>query len=221
MNGSAEGPDVQLVEDVRDLRIDGVLTGLTPTEYAFVRLLASTPTKYVAREVIGISVWGYYDDGVDRAIDTHVNRIRRKTAPLDVILTRRGVGYATSLEFQGGDSADSGALAILDLTTQIVWAEPGVAEILRMPLDQVLGRSVLDFIDASEHELAKHMAKLAVLGSVIQTVVSSVDDDGDPRLMRIHGEMVADSSGAPICFVTRVWACDDGAELGTWTLRLP
>ena len=61
----------------------GVLAGdkeisLTPKEYALLRCLMEHRNMVMSREQLLAQCWGYDYEGEDRAVDTHIKRLREK-----------------------------------------------------------------------------------------------------------------------------------------------
>jgi DNA-binding response OmpR family regulator len=91
----------------RQVRVDGRLITLTPTELRLLEALARHPGRTFTRDELVARAFGPDYDGLDRTIDTHVTNLRRKlTAPATVassassassasnhIVTVHGVGY--------------------------------------------------------------------------------------------------------------------------------
>jgi DNA-binding response OmpR family regulator len=78
----------------RTASIGGAEVELTPKEYELLLLLASHPGRAFSREFLVEHLWGYDYDGVDRTVDTHVVRLRKKLGAIgDQIVTVWGVGY--------------------------------------------------------------------------------------------------------------------------------
>jgi DNA-binding response OmpR family regulator len=85
-----------LVVDVgsRIATLEGVPMHLTRKEFELLHVLVSNPGRAFSREFLVERIWGSEFDGFDRAVDTHVTRLRRKLGPLgDRIVTVWGVGY--------------------------------------------------------------------------------------------------------------------------------
>ena len=83
---------------VRQLvRVDGDLRSLSPREFALLTCLVRGAGRVLTREWLLQQVWGREFDGVDRAVDTCVLRLRerlgRETAVAGAIEAVRGVGY--------------------------------------------------------------------------------------------------------------------------------
>jgi len=74
--------------------LHGRLLELTPKEFDLLALLAAHPGRAFSRDYLLERVWGYEFGGVDRTVDTHVLRLRKKLGALgDRIETVWGVGY--------------------------------------------------------------------------------------------------------------------------------
>jgi DNA-binding response OmpR family regulator len=78
----------------RTASIGGAEVDLTPKEFDLLQLLASHPARAFSREFLVEHLWGYEYDGVDRTVDTHIVRLRKKLGAIgDQIVTVWGVGY--------------------------------------------------------------------------------------------------------------------------------
>jgi DNA-binding response OmpR family regulator len=74
--------------------LDGTPMHLTRKEFELLTVLVSNPGRAFSREFLVQRIWGQDFDGFDRAVDTHVTRLRKKLGPLgDQIVTVWGVGY--------------------------------------------------------------------------------------------------------------------------------
>lgn len=81
------------------VRRDGNLVSLTPTEFRLLRYLVSHPNLPFSRSTLIETIWGYDSDiGNERTIDVHIRHLREKLeddpARPRWIVTVRGVGYA-------------------------------------------------------------------------------------------------------------------------------
>ena len=86
----------ELVVDVasHSASLDGQDLDLTPKEFDLLALLAAHPGRAFSRDFLLQSLWGYDYDGVDRTVDTHIVRLRKKLGAVgDQIVTVWGVGY--------------------------------------------------------------------------------------------------------------------------------
>jgi DNA-binding response OmpR family regulator len=72
---------------------DGAID-LTATEFKLITLFARSPGRVFSRDILMDAIWGQEYYGIDRTIDTHVSRLRRKLGNLGTqIETVYGVGY--------------------------------------------------------------------------------------------------------------------------------
>lgn len=72
----------------------GQKSDLTATEFKLLTLLAGAPGRVFTRDLLMNELWGDNYFAVDRTVDTHISRLRRKLGHLsDAIETVRGVGY--------------------------------------------------------------------------------------------------------------------------------
>jgi DNA-binding response OmpR family regulator len=87
------GP-VTIDPERREVRRDGRLVHLTPTEFDLLHRLALRPGVVFNREQLLEEVWGYADGSAGaRTVDSHVAAVRRKLGA-DVLRTVQGIGYA-------------------------------------------------------------------------------------------------------------------------------
>jgi DNA-binding response OmpR family regulator len=78
----------------RVVTLNGVELDLTPKEYELLLLLASHPGRAFSREFLLQHLWGYDYDGVDRTVDAHITRLRKKLGTVgEKIVTVWSVGY--------------------------------------------------------------------------------------------------------------------------------
>jgi DNA-binding response OmpR family regulator len=81
----------------REVKKDGAIVNLTPSEYKVLTCLSKYPKKAFTREELVTMALGEDYDGYDRVIDTHIKNLRQKieTNPKEpkYILTVHGVGY--------------------------------------------------------------------------------------------------------------------------------
>jgi len=67
---------------------------LTATEFSMLACLAQKRGRTYTRQVLMTEVWGQDYYGLDRTVDTHISRLRRKLGNMgDYIQTVHGVGY--------------------------------------------------------------------------------------------------------------------------------
>ncbi|WP_262849706.1 response regulator transcription factor [Mumia quercus] len=77
----------------RQVRRDGELVHLTPTEFDLLVCLAAAPGTVLSRERLLTDVWDWPDAAGTRTVDSHVRSLRGKLGA-DVVRTVHGVGYA-------------------------------------------------------------------------------------------------------------------------------
>jgi two-component system response regulator RegX3 len=79
------------------VRVEGELVGLTPSEFRLLDLLAGEPERVFSRKEIMQHLWDSSYVGDQRACDLHISNLRRKLEPDPAapkrIVTVRGVGY--------------------------------------------------------------------------------------------------------------------------------
>ena len=67
---------------------------LTATEFKLITLFAQSPGRVFTRDILMDVIWGQDYYGIDRTVDTHVSRLRRKLGQFGKhIETVHGVGY--------------------------------------------------------------------------------------------------------------------------------
>ena len=67
---------------------------LTATEFKLITLFAGSPGRVFTRDILMDVIWGQDYYGIDRTVDTHVSRLRRKLGEFGKhIETVHGVGY--------------------------------------------------------------------------------------------------------------------------------
>ena len=67
---------------------------LTATEFKLITLFARSPGRVFTRDILMDIIWGQDYYGIDRTVDTHVSRLRRKLGEFgNHIETVHGVGY--------------------------------------------------------------------------------------------------------------------------------
>jgi DNA-binding response OmpR family regulator len=106
MREAQQEPDAETVIDLPGLHIDpaahdvvadGRPVTLTAKEFALLHLLAANPGRVFNREYLLERIWGDDYEGLDRTVDTHMLRLRKKLGGTgtvaDRIATLWGVGY--------------------------------------------------------------------------------------------------------------------------------
>jgi two-component system OmpR family response regulator len=98
--GAAAGPvlafaDIELDQDTYEVRRNGHLIELSPTEFRLLRYLMLNPGRVLTRAQLLDQVWDYGFAGSSTVVATYVAYLRRKLARHgpEVIHTQRGVGY--------------------------------------------------------------------------------------------------------------------------------
>ena len=72
---------------------------LTRKEFELLTVLVSNPGRAFSREFLVEQIWGSDFEGYERAIDTHITRLRRKLGAIgERIVTVWGVGYRFSAD---------------------------------------------------------------------------------------------------------------------------
>ena len=109
---AASGPvltfaDIELDQDSYEVRRDGHLVELSPTEFRLLRYLMLNPGRVLTRAQLLAHVWDYDFGGSSTVVSTYVAYVRRKLAQYgpDVIHTQRGIGYSLRLP-RAGDGAN-------------------------------------------------------------------------------------------------------------------
>lgn len=78
----------------KEVRIGGEEIRLSPKEYGILALLASEPGRSFSREEILADVWRGESCVLDRTVDVHIARIRRKLEHSSLrLVNRQGYGY--------------------------------------------------------------------------------------------------------------------------------
>lgn len=86
------GLRVDLADHV--VTLDGAPVDLTPKEFDLLALLANHPGRAFSRDFLLEQIWGDDFEGFDRAVDTHILRLRKKLGPYgEKVATVWGVGY--------------------------------------------------------------------------------------------------------------------------------
>ena len=91
--------DLELNQESYEVRRDGHLIGLSPTEFRLLRYLMLNPGRVLTRAQLLDHVWDYDFRGSSTVVSTYVAYLRRKLARYgpDVIHTQRAVGYCLRL----------------------------------------------------------------------------------------------------------------------------
>ena len=91
--------DLEMDEDGHEVRRDGALIDLTPTEFALLRYLMLNEGRVLSKAQILDHVWNYDFAGEANVVETYVSYLRKKVDKIDppLIQTIRGVGYSLRL----------------------------------------------------------------------------------------------------------------------------
>jgi two-component system OmpR family response regulator len=94
-DGPLEFDDVQLDEDCHEVRRNGTLVHLTPTEFKLLHYLMLNRDRVVSKAQILDRVWQYDFNGNDNVVEIFISSLRRKLEAegARIIYTVRGVGY--------------------------------------------------------------------------------------------------------------------------------
>ncbi len=91
--------DLEMDEDSHEVRRQGHLVELSPTEFKLLRYLMLNPNRVLSKTQILDHVWAYDFQGESGIVESYISYLRRKvdeyTPPL--IHTKRGVGYVLRL----------------------------------------------------------------------------------------------------------------------------
>ena len=80
--------------DKHQVLTEGGSIDLTATEFKLITLFAQSPGRVFTRDILMDVIWGQDYYGIDRTVDTHVSRLRRKLGEFGKhIETVHGVGY--------------------------------------------------------------------------------------------------------------------------------
>ncbi|MEV0850520.1 two-component system response regulator CseB [Streptomyces sp. NPDC049954] len=94
--GADDGPlrfgDLEVDTEGMEVRRDGTLIALTPTEMRLLLEFSAAPGTVLSRDKLLERVWDYGWGGDTRVVDVHVQRLRTKIGQ-DRIETVRGFGY--------------------------------------------------------------------------------------------------------------------------------
>ena len=86
--------DLKIDLDRHQVFSEGSVIDLTATEFKILSLFAHSPGRVFTRSILMDAVWGQEYYGIERTMDTHVSRLRRKLGEFgERIETVHGVGY--------------------------------------------------------------------------------------------------------------------------------
>jgi two-component system response regulator MprA len=85
--------DLELDHETREVRRDGRLIALTPTEFRLLELFLANPRRVLTRSHIFQQVWGFDFGPMSNLLHVYVGYVRRKLGEPPLIHTVRGIGY--------------------------------------------------------------------------------------------------------------------------------
>ncbi len=87
--------DIEMDEDRHEVRKDGALVELTPTEFNLLRLFMANPDRVLSKSTILDRVWQYDFEGESGIVESYMSYLRRKvdTTEPRLLHTVRGFGY--------------------------------------------------------------------------------------------------------------------------------
>ena len=91
--GVAEAGGVRLECAARQARVEGASVELTSVEFDLLEHLVRHAGRKVLRDDLTRAAWGRQASPLDRSLDVHISRLRRKIRAGARIVTMRGVGY--------------------------------------------------------------------------------------------------------------------------------
>ena len=98
-DGKVQSGTLTIDTNSRIATLDGAPMHLTRKEFELLTVLVSNPGRAFSREFLVEQIWGTDFEGYERAIDTHITRLRRKLGPVgERIATVWGVGYRFSAD---------------------------------------------------------------------------------------------------------------------------
>jgi DNA-binding response OmpR family regulator len=98
-DGKVQSGTLTIDTNSRIATLDGAPMHLTRKEFELLTVLVSNPGRAFSREFLVEQIWGSDFEGYERAIDTHITRLRRKLGPIgERIATVWGVGYRFSAD---------------------------------------------------------------------------------------------------------------------------
>lgn len=98
---SIEAGPIKLDQDTHEVRIDGTLIDLSPTEFKLLRYLMQNANRVLSKTQILDHVWEYDFNGDAGIVESYVSYLRRKLDPLTdepLIHTKRGFGYMLKID---------------------------------------------------------------------------------------------------------------------------
>lgn len=96
-----EAGPIKLDQDTHEVRVDGTLIDLSPTEFKLLRYLMQNANRVLSKTQILDHVWEYDFNGDAGIVESYVSYLRRKLDPLTdepLIHTKRGFGYMLKID---------------------------------------------------------------------------------------------------------------------------
>ena len=69
---------IRLIPEQNLAYAEGRKLTLSPKEFALLQYLMEHPRQVLSREKLLIQVWGYEFEGMDRVVDNHIRKLRKK-----------------------------------------------------------------------------------------------------------------------------------------------
>lgn len=92
--------DLELDEDMHEVRRSNTVIELSPTEFALLRYLLQNRNNVVSKAQILAHVWSYDYRGGDSIVESYISTLRKKVDRFDprLIHTLRGIGYSLRMD---------------------------------------------------------------------------------------------------------------------------
>lgn len=103
---SASGGEVRLDERQMRLCVRGVPINLTPLEYRAISYLMHRTDRIVSQFVLSEHIYSPDHEHEGNTLEALISRARRKLGGVDLIETRRGLGYGIKQQDTGGRAED-------------------------------------------------------------------------------------------------------------------
>jgi DNA-binding winged helix-turn-helix (wHTH) protein len=154
--------------DIREVTVDGNIIHLTNAEYTLLTVLAEHPRRAFSSEhlmrLLTRSEWV----GDTHALQSHVSRLRAKLGKSGIqprqVVTVHGYGYrfvpeptqtlssAVGADGHNGQqvNGDSVAYVLLNFERSIVWASPGIHQLLGWQMSDIEGTNLYNLVHADD-----------------------------------------------------------------------
>jgi two-component system OmpR family response regulator len=99
--------DLELDEDVHEVRRANTVIELSATEFALLRYLMENRNRIVSKPQIRAHVWSYDYHGGDGVVESYISALRKKIDRFEprLIHTMRGIGYSMRVRTPAGEAA--------------------------------------------------------------------------------------------------------------------